>query len=376
MQVAARANQKQAMGEDIIAMTLGQPAITAPNAAMKVAHAAMDNPGQPVDLGYTDAKGIAPLQLRLAQLYQDRYGIAVNPSNIVVTTGSSAGFVLSLLAMFEAGDRIAIPSPGYPAYRNIIRALGMEPVLVETGPSSDWMINAEVLERSHRQSTLNGILFANPNNPNGSMLSRADFFELVDKASELGIKFISDEIYHGLVYAKSQASVLEHTKNAIVVNSFSKYYCMTGWRIGWLVVPDSLASRIEALQQSLFICAPAISQIVALAALDATDELETIKQGYLNNRALFEDRLPKLGVGQIQPMDGAFYAYADISEFGMSSLDISQRWLEEAHVAVTPGIDFDPDHGDAWMRFSFAGAHDRLKEGFDRLDQWVAKFRA
>jgi aspartate/methionine/tyrosine aminotransferase len=299
--------------------------------------------------------------------------VDVNPRRIFVTTGSSAGFVLAFLSMFDEGARIAIPSPGYPAYRNIIKALSMVPVEIETGPQSRWMLNAQLLEQTHEKEKIDGVLFANPNNPNGTMLERESFAALLKCAEGLGIRFISDEIYHGLTYTMKEACALEFVDDAIIINSFSKYYCMTGWRIGWMIVPETLIRTIDRLQQNLFICAPEISQVAAQAAFDGFEEMEAVRQTYVNNRQLFLERLPKLGITEIQPIDGAFYAYGDISPLSNNSMELANEILDRCGVALTPGLDFDLKRGKSWMRFSFAGNHQRMKEGFDRLDHWLTR---
>ncbi len=369
MDVVARAAQLSAEGHDIISMAVGQPGACAPSTARKAAIDAIENGA----IGYTSAPGISQLRCRLARHYQDMYGVDVDPQRIYATTGSSAGFVLSFLALFDKGARIAIPSPGYPAYRNIIKALSMEPVEIETGENSRWTLNAQLLEQAHRDKPVDGLLFANPNNPNGTMLERAEFEKLISSARQMGIKFISDEIYHGLTYEMKACSALEFSDNVIVINSFSKYFCMTGWRIGWMVVPQNLMRTIDRLQQNLFICAPEVSQIAACAAFDGMEEMQQVYRQYVENRKLFLERLPKLGLNKIQPIDGAFYAYADISPLSDNAMELASQILDNCAVAVTPGLDFDLKRGKQWMRFSFAGEHKRLVEAFERLDLWLAR---
>lgn len=371
MDVVAKAERLSASGEDIISMAVGQPGAKAPKCARDAAIRAISDQV----ISYTSAPGISPLRNRIALHYQQEYGVEVDPARIFATTGSSAGFVLSFLSMFEAGARIAIPSPGYPAYRNIIRALSMVPVEIESSAESRWMLNAELLEQAHIAEKIDGVLFANPNNPNGTMINREAFELLLSKSAELGIKFISDEIYHGLTYEMEAASALEFGDDVVVINSMSKYYCMTGWRIGWMVVPESLIPTIGRLQQNLFICAPEVSQIAAQAAFDGKQEMEKVRQGYIQNRALFLERLPKLGIVDVQPMDGAFYAYGDISPLldakTTDSMALATQILEQTGVAITPGLDFDLNRGKQWMRFSFAGKYKSMMEAFDRLDYWL-----
>lgn len=366
MDVVAKAAKLSSEGNDIISMAVGQPGASAPECARQAAVDAI-NTGK---IGYTSAPGITKLQHRIARHYKDTYCVDVDPNRIYATTGSSAGFVLSFLSLFEEGARIAIPSPGYPAYRNIIKALSMIPVEIRTDADSRWTLNAELLEQAHAEQPLGGLLFANPNNPNGSMLERGGFQKLIEAANQLGIKFISDEIYHGLTYEMDGSCALEFTDDVIIINSFSKFFCMTGWRIGWMIVPDNLVRTIDRLQQNLYICAPEISQIAAVAAFDGIAEMQKVREGYVKNRELFLQRLPKIGLTNIQPIDGAFYAYADITPLSNNSMDLASEILDKTGVAVTPGLDFDIERGKSWMRFSFAGENKRMIEAFDRLDHW------
>ncbi len=368
MDVVAKAARLSAQGRDIISMAVGQPGAPAPKCALQAAALQI----QSGSVGYTSAPGIDRLRNRIAEHYKTKYDVEVDPQRVFATTGSSAGFVLAFLSMFDAGSRIAVPSPGYPAYRNIIKALSMNPVEIQTNPESRWTLTAELLEDAHRSEKLDGVLFANPNNPNGTMLERGEFVKLLEMASNLGIRFISDEIYHGLTYTMDETCALEFSDDVTIINSFSKYYCMTGWRIGWMIVPECLIRTINRLQQNLFICAPEISQVVALAAFDGQQEMEAVRQNYETNRALFLDRLPKLSLTNIQPIDGAFYAYADISPLSANSMQLANEILDQTGVAVTPGLDFDLLRGGSWMRFSFAGNYQRMVEGFDRMDHWLS----
>lgn len=375
MQVVENAENIIRQGGDVVMMCVGQPDAPAPLTARLAAREAIDK-GK---IGYTNAKGITPLRNRIARHYQEKYEVEVDPDRVFVTTGSSAGFILSFLACFEVGARIAIPSPGYPAYRNILKTLSLVPVEIPTTLQSDWVITPHLLETAHNLEPLDGILLANPNNPNGTMMSQSEFQAVLDYSSSHAIKFISDEIYHGLTYAKSEVTALSYSNEVFVINSFSKYFCMTGWRIGWMVVPDSMVETVNRLQQNAFICAPEISQIAALAAFEGQEEMESVKRGYIANRQLFSDQLPKLGINSTQPMDGAFYAYADVSPWLQqtgynSSAQLAAAILQEANVALTPGIDFDARRGESWMRFSFAGNHEDMKIGFDRIRDWLRQF--
>ena len=371
MDVVAKAASLSKQGEDIISMAVGQPGACAPKCALDAAANAL----QSGPISYTSAPGIVSLPIRIARHYLETYGVEVDPARIFATTGSSAGFVLAFLSSFDVGARIAIPSPGYPAYRNIIKALSMVPVEIETNEDSRWTLNADLLEQENSQEKIDGLLFANPNNPNGTMIAREGFRQLMEKSHELGIRFISDEIYHGLTYEIDETCALEISNDVIIINSFSKYYCMTGWRIGWMIVPENMIRTIDRLQQNLFICAPEISQIAGEAAFDGQQEMEEVRQGYVKNRQLFLDRLPKIGISTIQPIDGAFYAYGDISPLlnntSRDSMQLASEILDKTGVAVTPGLDFDLSRGKSWMRFSFAGRYERMAEAFERLDQWI-----
>lgn len=367
MKVVARAGELAADGHSVVMMCVGQPAAPAPKAAREAAAEGIARGA----IGYTASPGTPALRRRIAQWYGERYGVTPDHERVFVTTGSSAGFILSFLACFDAGDRVAIPAPGYPAYRNILRALSLEPVEIFTREADRWVVTPEQLERHHRDSPLAGVLIANPNNPNGTMMKPEAFRALVGKARELGIRFISDEIYHGLTYGMAETTALDLDDEAFVINSFSKFFCMTGWRIGWMIVPETMIETIDRLQQNAFICAPAISQIAALAAFDGIDELNAHARGYERNKKLFETRLNGLGLGHIQPIDGAFYAYVDVSAVTNDSSGFASRMLEEIKVATTPGPDFDSRNGNQWLRFSFCGEHDRLAEGFDRIEAWL-----
>lgn len=369
MEIVARASELASQGADIISMCLGQPAASAPVAARKAASSAI----AAGKIGYTPAPGIKALRNRISRYYGEHYGVECDPARIFITTGSSAGFMLAFLAGFNPGDRIAIPSPGYPAYRNILRALSLVPVEIMTTAQDRWVMTPRQLLAIHELEPVQGILVANPNNPNGTMMRPPAFRSLVDTCREAGIRFVSDEIYHGLTYGMPEITALELDRQAFVINSFSKFFCMTGWRIGWMIVPEDMLSVIDRLQQNLFICAPEISQIAALAAFDGIDEMISIKRGYEKNREMFLQRLPQLGFRTIQPIDGAFYAYCDATAVTNDSTDFASRLLEDTGVAITPGIDFDTRRGNAWLRFSFCGDHDRLTEGFNRIEAWLPK---
>jgi aspartate/methionine/tyrosine aminotransferase len=365
MDVLAEAGALEREGRSVIHMEVGQPGAPAPRAVREAAMAALAH-GR---IGYTEALGIAPLRERIARHYRDTYGVEVSASRVVVTTGSSGGFILSFLAMFDHGARLAIQSPGYPAYRNILEAIGIAPVEIETGPADRWAMTGASIEHAHAEAPLAGVLAMSPANPTGVMMDEAQLADLAATCRRLGLWFVSDEIYHGLTFARPAATALAFDPDAVIVNSFSKYYCMTGWRVGWLIVPERLVRPIERLAQSFFISSPALSQVAALAAFDATEELEEIKASYARNRARLMEALPALGL-TVLPMDGAFYAYCDAARVTNDSMDFCRRMLREAGVAATPGADFDRARGARFLRFSFAGSEADIEEGIKRLRGW------
>src|ERR1700677_92944 len=367
MDVMAAAARIEAAGGPVIHMEVRHPAAAAPKAAIAAAHAALD--GGRID--YTSALGIPSLRERIARHYRDAYGCAVDADRIVVTTGSSGAFILAFLAMFEPGDRVAITVPGYPPYRHILTALGCEPVLIETSSDTRHALTGEALLDAHRRTPLKGVLVGSPANPTGTMMSREALTSLIAAAEGAGIRFISDEIYHGLDYAFSAVTAAELSPRALVINSFSKYFCMTGWRVGWMVVPEQLVRPIERLQQNLSISVPTLSQIAAEAAFEGREEMEEIKRGYLENRRILIAGLPQAGLDRFLPADGAFYLYADVSDFTSDSLTFASEMLEKAHVAATPGADFDPIHGRQFIRFSYARSAQEMREAVERIARWL-----
>jgi aspartate/methionine/tyrosine aminotransferase len=368
MDVLAAAAAKERRGVSVVHMEVGQPSAPAPRAARDAAKAALET-GR---IGYTEALGIAPLRERIAGHYREAYGLEVAPERVIVTTGSSAGFVLAFLSLFNAGERVAITAPGYPAYRNILEALDLQPVAIPLTKAEGWAMTAEAVERAHASGPLHGVLAMSPANPSGTMIARSALAELGATCRERGLWFISDEIYHGLTYGEPAATALAFD-DAVVINSFSKYYCMTGWRVGWIVVPEHLVRPIERLAQNLYISPPYLSQVAALAAFDARDELEAIKAGYARNRAMLLEELPRIGLAEMHPVDGAFYIYADVARFTNDSIGFSKRMLEEAGVAATPGLDFDPAEGAHYLRLSFAGSEEECREAVRRLKGWLPR---
>ena len=367
MDVMAAAARLEAQGRRIVHMEVGQPAVGAPAAAIAAVRAALGTGPH----GYTETLGIASLRRRIARACAEWHGIEIEAERVVITTGSSAGFMLAFLAAFEAGDRVAVAVPGYPPYRHILSALGCEVVAIETSAENRWSITGESLLAQHRIKPLKGVIVASPANPTGTMMTGEALAELIGCAEAAGITVISDEIYHGLDYAFRAESAARFSPDTIIVNSFSKYFCMTGWRIGWMVVPPALLRAIERLQQNLAISVPTLSQIAAEAAFAGRDELEAIKHGYEDNRRFLVEALPGAGLTSFLPVDGAFYLYADISRFADDSYGFAKRMLEEAGVAATPGVDFDPVRGRHFLRLCYAGSREDMHEAVARIGGWL-----
>ncbi len=362
MDVVEAASRAEAAGRRIIHMEIGQPSTPAPARARRAVARALEAG----TLGYTVALGLPALRQGIADLHRDWYGIELDPARVIVTTGSSTAFTLAFTALFDAGDRVALADPGYPSYRQIMRALALRPVGIPTGPEDRFQPRPETLPEAE------GLLIASPGNPSGTMLDREALAALAGACEARGMALISDEIYHGLSYGARCTSALEVTDRVVTINSFSKYFSMTGWRIGWMVVPESLIRTTERLAQNFFICPPHVSQVAALAALACREEAEANRAVYARNRALMLERLPRMGFARIAPPDGAFYIYADVSDFTQDSLAFAAEILEKAGVAVTPGLDFDPVCGGRTLRFSYAGATAEIEEGLDRLAAFMA----
>jgi aspartate/methionine/tyrosine aminotransferase len=365
MDVMQAAAEREATGADIVHMEVGQPSTPAPRAALDAVTRALAGE----TLGYTMALGLPALRERIARHYAERYGVTVARDQVVVTTGSSAGFVLAFLSLFDVGQTVALPSPGYPCYRHILTALGQEPVLMTTDQAGRWMPTAADVEAAAAHGVA-GLVLASPANPTGTMLQPGRLAELAAVCRRHGLWLVSDEIYHGLTYALPAETALAHSPHAIVVNSFSKYYSMTGWRVGWLVVPPELVRPLERLAQNLYISPPAVAQVAALGAFDAIDELEANKRRYAENRELLLNELPKAGLTQILPADGAFYLYIDISGFADDSLAFTRSMLAEIGVAATPGVDFDAARGSRYMRLCYAGTTADMLRAARRLQGW------
>ncbi|WP_296104632.1 aminotransferase class I/II-fold pyridoxal phosphate-dependent enzyme [uncultured Agrobacterium sp.] len=369
MDILAEANRRKQAGRPVISMAVGQPSHPAPKASLEAAEAALKH-GR---IGYTDALGLRELREAIASHYRLRHQVIVDPARIAVTTGSSAAFNLAFLALFDAGDAVAIARPGYPAYRNILKALGLTVVEVPVTAETGYTLTPASLERAEAKAgcKLKGVLLASPANPTGTVTSRDALKRLASYCDGRNIAFISDEIYHGLTFVGDESSAVEVTDNAIVINSFSKYYCMTGWRIGWMVLPETLIRPVECLAQSMYISAPELSQLAAMAAFTAEEELDIYKESYRTNRDFLMSRLPELGLPLASPMDGAFYAYVDTSRYSNDSMEFARRMLSEIDVAATPGLDFDPLEGHRAMRFSYAGSVSDIAEAVGRIAGWL-----
>jgi len=360
MDVMENARKAEERGEDIVHMEVGQPGTPAPMNAQKELIKIMKNDS----MGYTVALGIPELRQRISQLYDNWYNLDLNPNRIIITSGSSAGFILSFSSLFDAKDRVGICSPGYPSYRQILKAQDLEPVLIET----KFENNFQPFSKDLKDINLSGVLIASPANPTGSMLNYNQLEGLINTSLENNISFISDEIYHGIEYEKKATTALQITDQCYVINSFSKYFSMTGWRVGWMVVPEDHIRQIERLAQNMFICAPHASQIAALHALDCEDELKNNLNVYKENRKLMIKGLKDSGFTKISSPDGAFYIYADVSKFCNDSLEFANRVLKEAKVAITPGLDFDPKRGNSSIRFSYARSTEDIIKGLDKLN--------
>jgi len=364
MDVMEAARAAEAAGRSVIHMEVGQPATPAPLGARQAVAAALEAG----PLGYTVALGLPELRAGIAALYKRWYGVDLNPERVIVTTGSSAAFLLAFTALYDAGEKVGLGAPGYPSYRQILRALSLQPVEIEAGLETRMQpAPGDVPEG------LAGLILASPGNPTGTILDRRALAQLLDRAGEIGATVVSDEIYHGLHYGERAVSALELSDDVVVINSFSKYFSMTGWRVGWMVVPESDIRTYERLAQNMFICPPHVAQVAALAALECTDELEANRAVYAANREAMLTGLPKAGITRFAPPDGAFYVYADVSEHTDSSLTFAQEVLEKTGVAVTPGLDFDPARGAKWLRLSYARSEADIAEGLRRFEGFMGQ---
>lgn len=366
MDVMRAAAAREAQGLPVYHMEVGQPGTGAPKAALD----ALAGPLATQSLGYTEAFGRPDLRAALAEHYQEAYGARVPTSQIAITAGSSAGFSLAFISAFEAGDRVALASPGYPAYRNILTALGLEVVEIPVDAEHGFQPQIDQLEAL---VPLQGLILASPSNPTGTMVSPEELKAMAEYCHKSGIRLISDEIYHGLSYDKPEATALAYSPSAIVVNSFSKYYSMTGWRVGWLILPQDLVRSVDRLTGNMFICAPHVAQVVALGALKAKPELDALKTTYAQNRQIVLDGLDQAGIKRMAPPDGAFYVYAEVGHLTDDSLSFCQDILAQTGLAITPGIDFDPARGRGFVRFSFCGSSQTVTDGMQAFQDYVSR---
>jgi aspartate/methionine/tyrosine aminotransferase len=366
MDVLSAANARQRAKGDVVSLAAGQPSAAAPRPVLAAAGDALAGP-----LGYTEQLGIPELRERIAGHYERRYAMAVDPSEVVATTGSSGGFLLAFLAAFDAGDRVALARPGYPAYRNILTALGCEVVDVPCGPDTGFQPTAAQLVEL---GPIDGLILASPANPTGSVLPAGELAAIAGWCAERGVQLVSDEIYHGIQFGEqAPTSAWQYSREAVVVNSFSKYFAMTGWRLGWLLVPDRLRHAVDCLTGNFTICPPVPSQRAALAAFEPESytELDAHVAGYLANRDRLVRGLGELGIDRIAPADGAFYLYVDVSHLTSDSMSFCQRLLAETGLAIVPGIDFDPVDGHRFVRLSFSGPSGDIEAGLIRLGDWL-----
>ncbi|TCR66483.1 aminotransferase class I/II-fold pyridoxal phosphate-dependent enzyme [Bosea sp. BK604] len=369
MDVMNQAAAIERRGGSVVHMEVGQPSAPTPASIRAAASRALEH-GR---IGYTQALGTDSLRERIARHYQDAYGVSIPAERVVVTTGSSGGFILAFLACFQPGARVAITAPGYPAYRNILIALGLEPVAIEVGPETRYALTPELIARAHADRPLAGVLTMSPANPTGVVMVPDAIAAVAAECRRLGLWYISDEIYHGLTYEAPATTALSADPDTIIVNSFSKYYCMTGWRVGWLVVPERMVRTIERLQQNFSISVPYLSQVAGEAAFDAVEECEAIKAGYAQNRAFLLKTLPEIGLGDFLPVDGAFYIYLDIGRYSNDSMAFCRDVIEDAGVAITPGLDFDEGRGARTVRLSFAGSLAECEEAVSRMGAWLKR---
>lgn len=359
MDVMQAASEAEAAGRHIIHMEVGQPGTGAPQGARDALAHAMEQGA----LGYTVALGLPALRARIAQMYGEWYGVDLDPARVVITPGSSGAFILAFTALFDSGARVGIGAPGYPSYRQILRALGFQPVDLPTAAENRY----QPVTADFAGQDLAGLLVASPANPTGTMLDHGAMRDLIEGCAAQDMSFVSDEIYHGIEYDKKAVTALEITNECYVINSFSKYFSMTGWRVGWMVVPEEHVRVIERIAQNMFICAPHASQIAALAAMECGSELQANMDVYRTNRTLMLEGLADAGFTTFAPPDGAFYVYADVSDLTRDSRALAGEILEKAGVAVTPGLDFDPLRGGGTLRFSYARSSEDIREGLVRL---------
>lgn len=358
-------NERIVDGDDIVNMAPGQPSVGAPQPVLDYAVQVLKNdPKQ----GYTEAVGMPLLRDRIAVYYRERYGIELDHKNVAITTGSSGGFLLAFLSAFDAGDKIALTTPTYPAYRNILQALGLEIVTIETTAETDYQPTADILEKSGQD--FDGLIICSPSNPTGTMIPDQELEKICNWCDDNNVRLLSDEAYHGITYDEPAQTALKYTDNAIILNTFSKYFAMTGWRLGWLVLPDSLSDRVKKLAESLTVSPPTLAQHLAYKIFDHTDTLDDYVDVYRKNREVLLAELPKAGFDKISNAKGAFYLYLDVHHLTNDAEEFCQRMLHEAKVAATPGMDFDTERGNGTIRISYAGKTEDIIDACERLKAW------
>ncbi len=365
MDVMRAANERAASGSDVLHLEVGQPSSPAPKKVIETAQFVLADD----KLGYTDALGISLLREKISGYYRDTYGVNPDPKRIVITSGSSGGLLLSFLSSFDVGDCVGMATPGYPAYKNMLKSLGVKVVEVPVDSKSHFQLKREVLDKL--SENLDGLIISSPSNPTGSMISSSGMRDLVDWCDRRGTRLISDEIYHGIVYGEQASTALSYGTDVIIINSFSKYFSMTGWRLGWMVIPESMIRSIECLAQNLYISPPSLSQMAAVAVFDCIDELNENVARYRINRDILLEKLPNAGLKRFAPVDGAFYIYANVSHLTNDSSEFCKRMLSEIGVAMTPGIDFDGINGKSYVRLCFAGATQDINQAAARLQKWL-----
>ena len=365
LDILRQVNEREAQGADIRRMGAGQPCFGAPQTALDYA---IEMIKQDTRQGYTEAIGMPALRTRIAQHYHDYYGTEVSPNNIVITTGSSSGFILDFLAAFDAGDRVAVTTPTYPAYRNILKSLNIETIEIEARKEDNFQPTLDLLENCGEK--FDGLIINSPSNPCGTMIDETEFEKICHWCNENGVRLISDEAYHGITYENKAQTALKYSKNVIVLNTFSKYFAMTGWRLGWTILPDDLAPRVKNLAESLFVSAPTISQHLAYKVFDHIDVLDGYVNAYRKNREILLTELPKAGITEFTNAAGAFYTYANIHHLSNDSEQFCSLMLDEAHVSTTPGVDFDLTRGTNAIRICYADSEENIIEACKRIKNW------
>ncbi len=366
MEVFDAAERRAATGAEVVRLEVGQPLTAAPKGVIERAHQVLDTDR----LGYASTHGVPELRQEIAAHYLDWYGVDLDPHRVIVTVGASGGFTLAFLAAFDHGDRVALTIPGYPCYRNALEALGAEVVPLMTTLEDNFQPTVEMLEAAQADGALDGLVITSPSNPTGTMLDDDTLAEILAWCEANDVAVVSDEIYHGLTYGTPATTALSHSDEVLVVNSFSKYFSMTGWRLGWLVAPEPLVAPIVRFAANLLLGPQTLSQMAGIAAFDCHDELQGHLVRYSHNRQILLDGLRAAGFNKLAPAEGAFYVYVDISDIADSSTELCAQWLAEIGIAATPGTDFDPFNGEQYVRFSFCGATTDIQRGVELLTRW------